>query len=128
MERNQLPLLVTTATIMAAKMEQPMTPSIKRMIKLLTLEEQSLVDKEGVIQLEQRVLTDLSFDFNYPSPLPFLERFMRLCELHKDEEICEQAVELLKIASSRIVFLDFRPSNIAASALILSLCLYELAK
>jgi len=84
MERDQLPLLVTTATIMAAKMEQPMTPSIKRMIKLLSLEEQSLVDKEGVIQLEQRVLTDLSFDFNYPSPLPFLERFMRLCELHKD--------------------------------------------
>jgi Cyclin, N-terminal domain len=78
MSPNQLPLLVTTATILAAKLEQPMTPSIKRMIKLLTQEEQALVEKEGVIWLEQQVLTLLQFDFNHPSSLTFLERFGRI--------------------------------------------------
>lgn len=50
--REQLPLLVTTSTILAAKLEQPMTPSIRRMIKLLSLKDQEHVDKEGVIELE----------------------------------------------------------------------------
>ena len=38
--REQLPLLFTTSTILAAKLEQPMTPSIRRMIRLLTSDEQ----------------------------------------------------------------------------------------
>jgi hypothetical protein len=55
-----------------------MTPSIKRMIKLLSNEEQMLVDKENVIELEERMLTSLQFDFNHPSSLTFLERFIRV--------------------------------------------------
>ena len=60
-----------------------MTPSIKRMIKLLTPQEQVGVEKEDVIALEEKVLTRLQFDFNYPSSLTFLERFLRLAEHHK---------------------------------------------
>ena len=48
------------------------------MIKLLSSEEQKSVDKAAVITLEQRILNELSFDFNYPSPLPFLERYLRV--------------------------------------------------
>ena len=69
---------MTTSTILAAKLEQPMTPSIKRMIKLLYQEEEALVDKESVIWLEEQMLTTLQFEFNHPSALTFLERFMRL--------------------------------------------------
>jgi hypothetical protein len=50
---------VTTSTILAAKLEQPMTPSIKRMIKLLSPEEEALVDKDSVIWLEEKMLTIL---------------------------------------------------------------------
>lgn len=58
-----------------------MTPSIKRMIKLLATDEIDLVDKESVILLEQQMLNVLAFDFNYPSTLVFLERFVRLADL-----------------------------------------------
>jgi len=58
-----------------------MTPSIKRMIKLLSPSEADLVDKESVIVLEQQLLNVLEFDFNYPAPLPFLERYLRVGEL-----------------------------------------------
>lgn len=66
---------------MAAKLEQPMTPSIKRMIKLLTPLEQGTIEKEDVIFLEEEVLILLQFEFNHPSSLTFLERFIRLADL-----------------------------------------------
>ena len=61
-----------------------MTPSIKRMIKLLQSDESDLVDKESVIVLEQQLLNVLQFDFNYPNPLPFIERFFRVGDLQND--------------------------------------------
>lgn len=36
---HQLPTLITTCVIIGAKCEQPMTPSINRMVKILTDEE-----------------------------------------------------------------------------------------
>lgn len=82
-----------------------MTPSIKRMIKLLYQEEEALVDKESVIWLEEHMLTTLQFEFNHPSPLTFLERFMRLTigllsdsvmrPYLQDEKLHELAFDLL---------------------------------
>lgn len=97
-----------------------MTPSINRMIKLLTNEEQLTIDKAAVITLEQKILNELSFDFNQPSPLPFLERYLRVGGLQNDQEITSDAEEYLKIAMTHITFLNFRPSLIAAAALVLS--------
>lgn len=51
------------------------------MLKLLKASEADLVDKESVIVLEQQILNELEFDFNYPSPLPLLERFIRVGDL-----------------------------------------------
>lgn len=73
-----LPLLIVTCTIMGAKLEQPMTPSINRMIKLLNDDEKELVTKPDVITKEVDILGRLNFDFNFLSPLVFLERFLRL--------------------------------------------------
>lgn len=126
--RDQLPLLVTTTTILAAKLEQPMTPSIKRMIKLLTEEEQGLVDKESVIELEEHVLSTLQFDFNYPSSLTFLERYLRLAELQNDCVLIQAADDLLKVAASKIVFLDYKPSLVAAASICLGIALTDVNK
>jgi len=65
-------------------------------------------------------LNILEFDFNYPSPLPFLERFARVGELQADQAITTQAEELLRVATKHIVFLNYRPSLIAAAALVLA--------
>jgi hypothetical protein len=63
---------------MAAKMEEPLSPSITRMIRLLTTAEQKSVDKTSVLQMEEKFLKMLNFDLNLICPLPFLERFIRL--------------------------------------------------
>lgn len=78
------------------------------------------MDKAAVITLEQKILNDLSFDFNYPSPLPFLERYLRVGGLQNDQAITARAEEYLKIAISNINFLNYKPSLIAASAIVLS--------
>lgn len=57
-----------------------MTPSINRMIKLLPDEEQRYATKEAVINMESAVIHALNFDFSLLSPLPFLERFLRLVD------------------------------------------------
>lgn len=122
-----------------------MTPSIKRMIKLLSPDEESLVDKESVIWLEEQMLTALQFEFNHPSPLTFFERFMRLTigalpqftsvrldaisESLKDETILsnlnEMGFDLLLIATSKICFLNYRPSVIGAAALIFTVSYFD---
>ena len=65
---TQIPIIVTTVTIMAAKLEQPMTPSINRMIKLLTPEEEKYVDKQKVINMEGTIIRTFNFDFVFLSP------------------------------------------------------------
>jgi hypothetical protein len=57
-----------------------MTPSINRMIKLLSIEELVYVDKQKVIDMEATIIRTLNFDFSFLSPLPFIERFLRLID------------------------------------------------
>ena len=90
------------------------------MIKLLTPSEAEKVEKESVIDLEQQILNVLSFDFNYPAPLPFLERYLRIGDLQNDLHISSLAEELLLVAIKRILFLNFRPSLIASASLVIA--------
>lgn len=106
---------------MAAKCEQPMTPSINRMIKLLEEKEKNYVTKERVIRCEAEILKRFDFDFGMLSPLTFIERFMRLAEVHNDFFIDSVSVEILKLLCTNIKFLNFKPSLIAAATLVVSM-------
>ena len=61
--------LATIAVLMSAKLEQPISPSFSRMISLLADEEQKLVTKKELIDLEASILVALGFDFNFPGPV-----------------------------------------------------------
>jgi hypothetical protein len=67
--RDQVCLLATTSLLMAAKMEQPISPSFLRMVQLLTDEEQKQVSKDSLIDLEARIIQTLGFDFGFPGPI-----------------------------------------------------------
>ena len=54
------------------------------MIKLLSDDERDYVTKEKVIKCEDEILIRFDFDLNILSPQPFLERFMRLAEVHNE--------------------------------------------
>ena len=60
--------LATIATLMSAKLEQPISPSFTRMINLLSEQEREYVTKQSLIDLEAQILIKLGFDFNFPGP------------------------------------------------------------
>ena len=65
---------------MAAKLEQPISPSFTRMISLLTEDEKKSVTKQKLIDLETNILIMFGFDFNLPGPLKSIERYLRLLD------------------------------------------------
>jgi hypothetical protein len=65
---------------MAAKLEQPISPSFTRMISLLTEDEKKSVTKQKLIDLETNILIVFGFDFNFPGPLQSMERYLRLLD------------------------------------------------
>jgi hypothetical protein len=115
--RDSYPLLMVTCVILGAKIEQPLTPSIKMTIKLLSEDEKQLVTKEDVITLEREILNALEFDLNILSPVPFLERFLRLSEQLDNKDLARIAKDLCVLAKARCQFLKFKQSTIALGAL-----------
>jgi hypothetical protein len=70
--------------------------------------------------MESEILRALDFDFIILSPLTFLERFLRLADLHEDYKIVTLSEELCKLSMTKVSFLDYKPSIIAGCALILA--------
>jgi hypothetical protein len=66
--------------LIAAKLEQPISPSFSRMIGLLTDEEQLQVSKQGMIDLEADILVVMNFDFCFPGPVQSMERYLRILD------------------------------------------------
>ena len=67
--RDQAMTLATISMLLAAKVEEPVQPSFNRMIKLLSEWERTHVCIKSLIDLEEKVLTTLGFDFNFPGPI-----------------------------------------------------------
>ena len=55
--------------LLAAKLEQPISPNFKRMIMLLTEQEQRNVTKDALVELEEEILIKFGFDFTIPGPI-----------------------------------------------------------
>jgi len=70
--------LAFVCTMMAAKLEEPIQPSFKRLVRLVHKEWAFTTSREELIDLEANVLSLLDWDLITPSPLFFLERFQRL--------------------------------------------------
>ena len=73
--------LGTVSILMAAKLEQPISPSFNRMIKLLPAKNQKETSKQDLIDLESDIVRVLDWNFYSSGPLPFLERFARLLDI-----------------------------------------------
>ena len=54
--------LGAVALLMAAKMEQPISPSFKRMIALLPICEQAKTSVEDLVTIEEMIIKTLNFD------------------------------------------------------------------
>ena len=67
--------LAATSLLIAAKIEQPLKPSFELMIELLPELQRKRTSKRDLIDLEEKIVIALDFDFTYASPLTFLERY-----------------------------------------------------
>lgn len=73
--------------------------------------------------MESEILKALHFDLNILCPLNFLERFLRLTNLHEDYKVTTISEELCKQSMTKMSFLNYKPSAVAASALVIAMSL-----
>ena len=118
-------LLATIATLMSAKLEQDISPSFSRMISLLTRQEQKYVSKQALIELEREIITIFGFDFNFPGPIESMERFLRILDYDQNQNVVNLSRNILRHHICLGHFLNYRPSQVAACAVIIAINISE---
>ena len=86
------------------------------MIGLLAPQEKLIATKQNVLMLEERILNMLQFNLLFMSPLQFLERYLRLSDLHDNSDIVRVSKETIVLLRTKSLFLDYKPSQLAAAA------------
>ena len=69
---------------------------------------------------EKEILNKLEFKITAPSAYRFLESFRRIAPIFEDKEVFFFAQYILEVSLLDITLMRFKPSELAASALILS--------
>ena len=73
-----------------------------------------------VLEMEREILIEINFNVTAPSAYRFLQRFRRLSIALNDDEVFFYAQYLQEISLLDASLLRFKPSQLAASSLILS--------
>lgn len=112
---------------MAAKLNQHMNPCFEMMIDKLPSMLRKQVSREQLVRLEMKILQTLDFDLQWHSPLSFLERYQRVLQLDMEKtntlnlKIGYSARKLLRHMMHKSQFLAYRPSQIAATAILVAI-------
>ncbi len=61
------------------------------MLSLLTEDEQKLVTKQDLIDLEEQILALFGFDFTFPGPVQSMERFLRILNYDKNKIVYDMS-------------------------------------
>ena len=91
----------------------------------LTDEENEIVDKQAVLDLEAKVLVKLGFDLYFPRPVYPMDRFLQLLGFNKNKLMVNMTYQICKFTMNEPVFLKYRPSMIAACAVTLCANIYK---
>lgn len=67
--------------LMAAKLEQPISPNFNRMISILPDKFKACVNKKSLIKIEFDILTTLQYDLQWAGVNLYAERFIHLLGL-----------------------------------------------
>jgi len=86
------------------------------------------VKREDLIDLEQKILRQFGFDFNFVGPKQFLDRYMRILELDNKPKVYKMALQILSLSIVNHKLISYRPSQIAACSLIIALNIYTAQK
>lgn len=115
-QKSQLHLLGVATLLIATKYEEIYPPELR---ELLAISENKF-NKEQVLTMEKEILTKLGFILTAPSAYRFLERYRQLNKVYQDKEVFFYAQYVLEVSILDASLLQFTPSQLAASSLILS--------
>lgn len=88
--------LATISMLLAAKLEQPISPSFSRMISLLSDDEKKNVSKKQLIELEADILIQMGFDYNFPGPIQSMERYLRILDYDQNKTVYDMTYQICK--------------------------------
>lgn len=77
--------LAVVSVLIAAKIEQPIAPSFYRILKLVKDEWDLGLEKKTLKDLEENILCELDFTVAKTNPLFYLERYLRIFDLHLED-------------------------------------------
>ena len=104
------------ALLVAAKYEEIYPPEIKDLLAAL----ENKFTKPEILEMEQKILSTLEFDFFVPSSYRFLQRYQKISTTATDDKIFFFAQYLSEVCLLDTFFLQFPPSKIAAATFMLS--------
>jgi G2/mitotic-specific cyclin-B, other len=113
--RQKLQLVGVTAMLIACKYEEIYPPIVKDFVYITD----NAYTKEEILEMERRMLQTLDFNIQITSSYRFLERFTKVAKV--DALIFNLSRYLLELSLVNYKFLKYSPSNLASSALYLSL-------
>ena len=130
LDKKRISILIATSVLLGAKVEQPLQPSIKNILKAMKSQDPLYeeISHEEVEQMELSIVLMLDFDFRLPTPFPFLERYLYLLGYDQQPEIVflSQMMVLKSIIylqEARVT--EFKNSILASSSVLLAYCAQE---
>lgn len=114
-ERRKLQLVGVTSLLLACKYEEIYPPEVRDCVYITD----RAYTRQDVIDMEQHIIQTLGFRLTVATAYPFLLRFFLITEATRHVKL--GATYYLERTLQDYVFLDFRPSMVAAGALVLAL-------
>ena len=112
-------LLALTVTVLAAKITESSLPCYDYTVSMLPEFLRQKVNKDQFKILEGNILTLLEFSLHYNCPMFYLSRYLRIFGLDAEEyeAIRAWAVGLCQLLQRETIYLELRPSQVAAASL-----------
>ena len=114
--------------LIGAKLEQPKHPNFMNMINALEDLNGDKCKKDDLVELEEKILRLLGFDFNFNGPKQFLDRYLRVLGFDSNAKVNQMALQILTLSLVDEKLLNYRASQIAASAAILAINIFMVQK
>lgn len=125
---NQTTNLALACLLIGAKLEQPKHPNFMNMINALEDLNGDKCKKEDLVELEEKILRLLGFDFNFNGPKQFLDKYLRVLGYDNNTKVNQMALQILTLSLVDEKLLNYRASQIAASAVILAINIFMVQK
>ena len=114
--RTKLQLVGATALLIASKYEEIYAPQVQDMVAICD----NIYQRQEIVQMETSILGELGYMISVPTAHTFLVRYLKAG--HADEKIAQIACYILEGTLLSYSLLQFRPSKLAAAAVLIARC------